>query len=72
MTLSKSVITAYIVLAIALTALNLVGCASKPEQKNLGDFELGEQTAPPSGCTILRSQVEKENKSNGTNKESGC
>jgi hypothetical protein len=61
-------------MAILLTALSLAGCASTQTKQieNTGDFELGDEVAPPSGCSILRSQVKKENEKNGTNKESGC
>lgn len=73
MTHSKRIINMHIVIAIVITFLSLIGCTSTKEpEQNTGDFELGEQVAPPSGCTILRSKVKKENETNGTNKESGC
>lgn len=59
----------WIVTAIFLTFVSLASCSSVKTSDN---FELGEEVVPPSGCQILRKQVEEENKKNGTNKEAKC
>lgn len=55
-----------VVCAVALSAIT--GCASKPES-GWGQLE---ETVPPAGCTILRKQIEEENKKNGTKKVAKC
>ena len=54
-------------LVLIVFSATLISCAS--HDSGWGELE---ETVPPSGCTILRKQIEEENKKNGTNKVAQC
>jgi hypothetical protein len=50
----------------------LCGCATTSGTSPDNEFKTGKEVVSPAGCTLLKKQIEIENKKNGTNKKANC
>lgn len=50
----------------------LGGCTSNSVTYPEDEFKTGKEVVSPAGCTLLKKQIEIENKKNGTNKKANC